>query len=117
MLMTILYTSISLMLMGLVNMIYLSIKSKSINCREKFSTFESGMDLMASLRLPFSLHFYFVSIVFLIFDVELMLILPFVFCFKMFNMMNMFLMIYTLILFMMLGFFYEWWTGLLDWML
>nr|ALR69289.1 NADH dehydrogenase subunit 3 [Bemisia tabaci]ARA69009.1 NADH dehydrogenase subunit 3 [Bemisia tabaci] len=117
MLMTVLYTSISLMLVGFINIIYFSIKTKSSNCREKFSTFESGMDLMASLRLPFSLHFYFVSIVFLIFDVELMLILPFVFCFKLFNMANMFLMIYMLILFMMLGFFYEWWTGLLDWML
>nr|ARJ63883.1 NADH dehydrogenase subunit 3 [Bemisia emiliae] len=117
MLTTILYTSISMMLVGLINMIYLMMKTKSLNCREKFSTFESGMDLMASLRLPFSLHFYFVSIVFLIFDVELMLILPFVFCFKLFNVMNMFLMIYMLILFMMLGFFYEWWTGLLDWML
>nr|ALR69340.1 NADH dehydrogenase subunit 3 [Bemisia tabaci]ATJ03344.1 NADH dehydrogenase subunit 3 [Bemisia tabaci] len=117
MLMTAMYALISLMLVILINLIYLMIKTKPHNCREKFSTFESGMDLMASLRLPFSLHFYFVSIVFLIFDVELMLVLPFVFCFKLFNMMNMFMMIYMLILLMMLGFFYEWWTGLLDWML
>nr|ALR69352.1 NADH dehydrogenase subunit 3 [Bemisia tabaci] len=117
MLMTAMYTLISLMLVILINLIYLMIKAKPKNSREKFSTFESGMDLMASLRLPFSLHFYFVSIVFLIFDVELMLVLPFVFCFKLFNMMNMFMMIYMLILLMVLGFFYEWWTGLLDWML
>nr|ALR69365.1 NADH dehydrogenase subunit 3 [Bemisia tabaci] len=117
MLLMVIYMIISFMLVGLINLVYFLIKAKSINCREKFSTFESGMDLLTSLRLPFSLHFYFVSIVFLIFDVELMLILPFVFCFKLFNVVNMFLMIYTLILFMMLGFFYEWWTGLLDWML
>ncbi|CAH0385705.1 unnamed protein product [Bemisia tabaci] len=46
------------------------INKKSINAREKFSTFECGIDLITSLRLPFSLHFYFVSIIFLIFDVE-----------------------------------------------
>lgn len=48
---------------------------------------------MTSLRLLFSLHFYFNSIVFLIFDVELILIHPFIFCFKLFNIINIFLMI------------------------
>nr|QPB46190.1 NADH dehydrogenase subunit 3 [Bemisia tabaci] len=117
MLMTIIYIVITILLASLINVIYLMMKSKAINFREKYSTFECGMDLMNSLRLPFSLHFYFISIVFLIFDVELMLILPFAFCFKLFNMMNTFVMIYMLMLTLILGFFYEWWTGLLDWMM
>nr|ALR69430.1 NADH dehydrogenase subunit 3 [Bemisia tabaci] len=117
MLMMMVYTSIALMLVSLINLIYLMMKYKTINLRNKYSTFECGMDLMTSLRLPFSLNFYFVSIVFLIFDVELMLILPFVFCFKLFNMMNMFLMILVMMLVLILSLLYEWWTGLLDWMM
>nr|ALR69417.1 NADH dehydrogenase subunit 3 [Bemisia tabaci]QPB46203.1 NADH dehydrogenase subunit 3 [Bemisia tabaci]QPB46216.1 NADH dehydrogenase subunit 3 [Bemisia tabaci] len=117
MLVTIMNIMITILLVSLINLIYFMMKSKTINLREKYSTFECGMDLMTSLRLPFSLHFYFISIVFLIFDVELMLILPFAFCFKLFNMLNMFVMIYMLMLTLILGFFYEWWTGLLDWMM
>nr|AXI95997.1 NADH dehydrogenase subunit 3 [Bemisia tabaci]AXI96010.1 NADH dehydrogenase subunit 3 [Bemisia tabaci] len=109
------YVMVSCLLVSMINLLYMLISKKAVNSREKFSTFECGMDLMASLRLPFSLHFYFISIVFLIFDVELMLILPFVFCFKLFNMMSMFLMIYMLVLFIVLGFFYEWWVGLFEW--
>nr|AAS77768.1 NADH dehydrogenase subunit 3 [Bemisia argentifolii]ALR69391.1 NADH dehydrogenase subunit 3 [Bemisia tabaci]ANH54416.1 NADH dehydrogenase subunit 3 [Bemisia tabaci]ATJ03318.1 NADH dehydrogenase subunit 3 [Bemisia tabaci]ATJ03331.1 NADH dehydrogenase subunit 3 [Bemisia tabaci] len=117
MFMTINYIVVSCMIVTFLNMIYLMIVNKFVNSRNKFSTFECGMDLMTSLRLPFSLHFYFVSIIFLVFDVELMMILPFVFCFKLFNMMSMFMMIYVLMLFIILSFFYEWWTGLFEWMM
>jgi len=105
--MTINYIVVSCIIVTFLNIIYLIIVNKFVNRRNKFSTFECGIDLITSLRLPFSLHFYFVSIIFLVFDVELIMILPFVFCFKLFNIISMFIIIYVLILFIILRFFYE----------
>nr|CAD5105743.1 NADH dehydrogenase subunit 3 [Singhiella simplex] len=105
-------------LIVLVLMLCFTIVSMKLKyAREKYSTFECGMELMSRLRLPFSLHFYFISIIFLIFDVEVMLIIPFIFCVKFYKIKASLISIMTLILVLILGFCYEWWTGLLSWML
>jgi len=51
----------------------------SITTREvvEESSFECGLNVSLSIRVPFSFQFFLVAILFLVFDVEVSLILPF----------------------------------------
>lgn len=82
---------------------------------EKLSEYECGFEPFDNAtRHPFDVHFYIVGILFLIFDVEIALIFPWVMALDFigwFSFLNMtlFLIIVTI------GFFYEWHRGALSW--
>uniref|UniRef100_UPI00315D6011 NADH dehydrogenase subunit 3 n=1 Tax=Amblyomma triste TaxID=251400 RepID=UPI00315D6011 len=88
---------------------------KNINSKEKLSPFECGFDPFSMSRLPFSLKFFFIGIVFLIFDVEIIVILPYPI---MLMNKNLFLIFSFLIINMiiLLGLLFEWKLGMIDWM-
>nr|QUB01594.1 NADH dehydrogenase subunit 3 [Amblyomma maculatum] len=88
---------------------------KNINSKEKLSPFECGFDPFSMSRLPFSLKFFFIGIVFLIFDVEIIVILPYPIMLmnKNFFLIFSFLIINMIIL---LGLLFEWKFGMIDWM-
>nr|YP_009370800.1 NADH dehydrogenase subunit 3 [Truljalia hibinonis]ARO46894.1 NADH dehydrogenase subunit 3 [Truljalia hibinonis] len=92
------------------------LSKKSINDREKMSPFECGFDPNSSARMPFSLRFFLIALIFLIFDVEITLIMPIIIT-KYFSFPSSW--IPTLLLFMtilLLGLYHEWNQGALDWM-
>nr|AXS66256.1 NADH dehydrogenase subunit 3 [Cucujoidea sp. 5 KM-2017] len=104
---------ISNILMMLANLF----SKKTFKDREKNSPFECGFDPKNSARLPFSLQFFLIAMIFLIFDVEITLLLPFMTSMKISNLMSFSNLILFFILILILGLYHEWNQGALNWKL
>nr|YP_010947338.1 NADH dehydrogenase subunit 3 [Mustilizans shennongi]WGO62365.1 NADH dehydrogenase subunit 3 [Mustilizans shennongi] len=109
---------ILMMIMIISNiMMFLSIilSKKSFNDREKSSPFECGFDPKSSARIPFSLHFFLITVIFLIFDVEIALIFPIILTFKMVNFLTWSKISLFFILILLFGLYHEWNQNMLNW--
>ncbi len=82
---------------------------------EKNSPFECGFDPNLSARLPFSMRFFLLAVLFLIFDVEIVLLIPIplVVSFSSWERVIILGLIFVLIL--LVGLFHEWKEGSLNW--
>nr|ACT80210.1 NADH dehydrogenase subunit 3 [Rhopalomyia pomum] len=109
--MSLLFFIISNLLMILSNMMS---KKKKINF-EKMTPFESGFNMKIYSRVPFSLRFFLITIIFLIFDVEIALLMPLISTMMISNYMNWMIMSFTFMLILMMGLIYEWIQGALNW--
>ena len=69
-------TFLTLLISCIVIILASLLAKKTIIDREKNSPYECGFDPKGSARLPFSLRFFLIAVIFLIFDVEITLILP-----------------------------------------
>nr|YP_003434449.1 NADH dehydrogenase subunit 3 [Gomphocerus licenti]ACR48317.1 NADH dehydrogenase subunit 3 [Gomphocerus licenti]QOL00653.1 NADH dehydrogenase subunit 3 [Leuconemacris litangensis] len=113
--MMILSTSIliSFIVPMMVMLIATILSKKLINDREKSSPFECGFD--PKLDMPFSLRFFLIAVIFLIFDVEIALILPIVMIMKTSNIAMWTMSTTFFILVLLSGLYYEWNQGALQW--
>nr|UPX88323.1 NADH dehydrogenase subunit 3 [Dilophus febrilis] len=91
------------------------ISKKNIFDREKNSPFECGFDPKSSTRIPFSLHFFLITIIFLIFDVEIALIIPMILTINYSNLFIWSISNFFFILILLLGLYHEWNQGALNW--
>nr|AFI54805.1 NADH dehydrogenase subunit 3 [Eucorysses grandis]AVJ52403.1 NADH dehydrogenase subunit 3 [Eucorysses grandis] len=102
---------ISTILMILCTMI----SKSSMMDREKMSPFECGFDPLNSPRSPFSIQFFLIAVLFLIFDIEIAIILPIIITMK-WNLTSTWIMtIMFFIIILILGLYYEWNNGVLEW--
>uniref|UniRef100_A0AAU7BNI6 NADH-ubiquinone oxidoreductase chain 3 n=1 Tax=Leptopilina myrica (nomen nudum) TaxID=2964900 RepID=A0AAU7BNI6_9HYME len=105
---------IVLILSGVIMSINFMLSKKNYNCRNKVSSFECGFDPLSCIKLPFSIQFYLISIIFLIFDVEISLILPSIILIK--KKWFFFKYIFcSIMLILILGLYYELEEGSLNW--
>nr|AZL93353.1 NADH dehydrogenase subunit 3 [Pamphilius sp. ZJUH_2016023] len=115
MMLLLIFSMLILIISIIVMLISSFLSNKLIMDREKKSPFECGFDPKKCSRIPFSLRFFLIAVIFLIFDVEITLLLP------------MMLMLYTsylsywiwtsffFIMILLIGLFHEWNQGSLKW--
>nr|YP_010184968.1 NADH dehydrogenase subunit 3 [Asymblepharus himalayanus]QVH34647.1 NADH dehydrogenase subunit 3 [Asymblepharus himalayanus] len=82
---------------------------------EKLSPYECGFDPLGSARLPFSLRFFLVAILFLLFDLEIALLLPIPWAMNLPQPIITLAWTCTIIVLLTLGLIYEWLAGGLEW--
>nr|AID67383.1 NADH dehydrogenase subunit 3 [Biston panterinaria]AID67395.1 NADH dehydrogenase subunit 3 [Biston panterinaria]ANW36794.1 NADH dehydrogenase subunit 3 [Biston panterinaria] len=114
----ILMMSISIMIMMISNimmMLSIILSKKSFMDREKSSPFECGFDPKSSARIPFSLHFFLITLIFLIFDVEIALIFPIIKLFKLVNFLIWMKISFFFIIILLIGLYHEWNQNMLNW--
>nr|AKS03975.1 NADH dehydrogenase subunit 3 [Spadella cephaloptera] len=97
---------ISMIILSLFSMSAMLNQKSSLD-KEKSSPFECGFDPKGISRLPFCLKFFLVAVIFLVFEIEIVLIIP---------MPLGFMSIQVFLMILVSGLFYEWFYGGLDWM-
>nr|YP_009186002.1 NADH dehydrogenase subunit 3 [Tetartopeus terminatus]ALO71200.1 NADH deshydrogenase subunit 3 [Tetartopeus terminatus] len=102
---------ISLIMMILASLI----SKKTFMDREKSSPFECGFDPKSPTRLPFSLQFFLIAIIFLIFDVEITLLVPLILTMKTVNFLSFLKITYFFLVVLLIGLYHEWNQGALNW--
>ena len=81
---------------------------------EKNSIYECGFQPFSDSRVPFDIHFYLVGLLFLLFDLEILFLIPWIFVIDIMQLTNYIVLIIFLII-LTIGFIYEWKKGALDW--
>nr|WGO57801.1 NADH dehydrogenase subunit 3 [Sigmella schenklingi biguttata] len=108
-------TAVIITLSSIIMMLATLLSKKSIEDREKSSPFECGFDPMSSARLPFSLRFFLIAMIFLIFDVEIALLLPMTIIMTSSNIKTWIIISIIFLLILLLGLFHEWNQGSIEW--
>ena len=86
----------------------------TVKDQQKLSEYECGFEPFDNTtRLPFDVHFYIVGILFLIFDVEIALIFPWIYKLNSMSLYGIYSMIFFIII-LTIGFIYEWGCGVLK---
>ncbi|MBC6406701.1 MAG: NADH-quinone oxidoreductase subunit A [Rhodobacteraceae bacterium] len=81
---------------------------------EKNSAYECGFNAFDDARMKFDVRFYLVSILFIIFDLEIALLFPWAVAFKDLTLVGFWSMMGFLAV-LTIGFAYEWKKGAMEW--
>jgi NADH-quinone oxidoreductase subunit A len=80
----------------------------------KDTPYESGMAPVGSARERFSVKFYLVGMIFILFDIEAVFLYPWAVVFRQLKMFA-FAEMFVFVALVMIGYFYVWKKGALDW--
>ncbi|YP_002456263.1 NADH dehydrogenase subunit 3 (mitochondrion) [Nothobranchius furzeri] len=82
---------------------------------DKLSPYECGFDPLGSARLPFSMRFFLIAILFILFDLEIALLLPLPWGNQLPDPLTSFSWMSAVLTLLTLGLIYEWTQGGLEW--
>ncbi|MAV82611.1 MAG: NADH-quinone oxidoreductase subunit A [Pelagibacteraceae bacterium] len=100
--------------MALAMYILSKVLSPSSPDSEKLSAYECGFEAFDDTRSKFDVRFYLVSILFIIFDLEIAFLFPWAVSLKNIGALGFYSMMFFLFI-LTIGFIYEWKNGALDW--
>ncbi|MCX6243000.1 MAG: NADH-quinone oxidoreductase subunit A [Bacteroidetes bacterium] len=89
-------------------------KRKKIHTLRKEENFECGIEVRGNARFPFSVKYFLIAILFVLFDVEIIFFYPWAINFKDFG-WNGFLEMLLFLFFLLFGFYYIYKKGALNW--
>ena len=87
---------------------------RKVKDKVKDSPYESGMLPVGNARERFSVKFYLVAMVFILFDIEAIFLYPWAVVYRQLKLFGFFEMLLFIVL-VLCGFFYIWKKGVLDW--
>nr|QKK69291.1 NADH dehydrogenase subunit 3 [Anterhynchium (Dirhynchium) sp. QHZ-2020] len=100
---------IPMILTSILILINLLLSKKSKMDREKPSPFECGFNPITSARLPFTIQFFVIMIIFLIFDIEIIILIPLIPTLQLnLNLSSWFLTFMIILIILFLGLIWEW---------
>nr|QKV48764.1 NADH dehydrogenase subunit 3 [Parathailocyba orla] len=109
------YMAMIVLMMSVMMLLMMLVSKKAIHEWQKSTPFECGFNMMTMKRLPFSMHFFLIAVIFLIFDIEIIIILPMMLTLKT-SMMKTWILTSTMfILILIMGLYHEWLNGMLNW--
>jgi len=82
--------------------------------KEKLLTYESGITPFMDARQKFSIRYYLVAMLFLIFDIEAVFLYPWAVAFNRIGLYGLVEMVIFVII-LLVGYFYAWKKGALEW--
>ena len=86
-----------------------------IRSREKTSPFECGFDPNHNARVPFSLRFFLLAIIFIVFDIEIVLLIPIPLIINRTNISTIIIGASVFLIILIGGLIHEWNQGSLNW--
>jgi NADH-quinone oxidoreductase subunit A len=81
---------------------------------EKSSTYESGMEPVRTARERFSVKYYMVAMLFIVFDIEIVFMYPWAVTYKQLGIQG-FIVMFVFVFVLLVGFYYIWRKGALEW--
>ena len=81
---------------------------------EKQSTYESGMEPIRTARERFSVKFYMVAMLFIVFDIEVVFLYPWAVSYRELGVAG-FVTMFVFIAVLLIGYYYVWKKGALEW--
>jgi len=101
-------------LFSIVFLAFAFIVSPKKPSREKLSPYECGFEALEDARLHFDVRFYLVAILFLVFDLEIAFLFPWVIVFDDVGLFGL-LAMFAFLAILTVGFVFEWKKGALEW--
>jgi NADH-quinone oxidoreductase subunit A len=104
---------------AVTNILLAQIIGKHINTRAKLMPYECGMDPVGSAHQRFSVKFYMVAMLFILFDIEAIFLVPWAVVFKdlIYKISRPFVFFEMMVFFavLLVGYIYVWKKGAFEW--